>query len=573
MTGRWYPRLLLTFALAVAACGAPTSPGPSGRADDAAARAARTLNLGVRYEIGELAAKWSTGITSGATKRLFNAGLTLVDGRGAIRPYLADTVPQLNTDAWRVIPGGSMETVYRLKPGLVWHDGTPVTAGDFVLAWRIYTYPGLGIFGSSPQDRMELVTASDERTMVIRWRSLYPEANQLGANELAPLPRYILGDAFAAMERDPASQEGFVNHPYWSREFVGVGPYRLKHWEPGSHVEAEAFDQHALGRPYIDRIVVRFIADENTMLTNLLAHNVDVALDNSLRYEHAVVVKREWQQENRGEVQLDPVQPRLTNIQLRPEYANPSAVLDVRVRRALAHSLDKQGMIDGLFEGGDVPLADQFLPRTVPYFQELDRAIAKYPYDSRRTEELMGEAGSRKGADGSYIGRAGERFAFEHWVVAGSQNERQGAIMADGWRRAGFEVREYAIPTAQSTDGQVRATFPALSSVATGGGESGLSFLAGESIPTPANRWRGNNRGGWSNPEYDRLWDAFQSTLDRSERNRQVIQMMRLATEDVAMLFLFHNPNVTAFWAALRGPEIGAPETATIWNVHLWELT
>ncbi len=294
-------------------------------------------------------------------------------------------------------------------------------------------------------------------------------------------------------------------------------------------------------------------------------------MDNSLRFEHAMVLKREWGPTNRGVVLLDPSQPRLTNIQFRPEYANPSAILDVRVRRALAHAVDKQAIVDGLFDG-EIPTADQFLPRNMPYFAELDRAIVKYHHDLRRSEELMAEVGYRKGADGAITGPGGERFSFEHLVIAGSQNERQSAIMADGWRRAGFDVREGTIPSAQATNGEVRATFSALSSVATGGGEPGLNFLASAQIPTPGNRWRGNNRGGWSNAEYDRLWDAFQTTLDRGERNRIVIQMMRVATEDVAMLFLFHSPNVTAHWATLHGPEIGTPDTLVNWNIHEWEL-
>ena len=61
-------------------------------------------------------------------------------------------------------------------------------------------------------------------------------------------------------------------------------------------------------------------------------------------------------------------------------------------------------------------------------------------------------------------------------------------------------------------------------------------------------------------------------TLDRSERNRQAIEMMRLATDDVAMLFLFHNPDITAFWGKLQGPTLSAPDAPTIGNVYQWEL-
>jgi peptide/nickel transport system substrate-binding protein len=524
------------------------------------------LNLGVRYELGDLASKVRSGITADGTKRLFNAAFAIIDGSGTARPYLAEALPQLNTETWRVFPDGRMETTYRLRPNLSWHDGQPLSAEDFLFALRAYN-AGLGRFEPTPQDRFEDVAALDERTVVIRWRTLYPEAGALRSTHFDPLPRHLLQRDF---EED--SGDSFINHSYWARDFVGTGPYRLERWEPGSHLDALAFAGHALGRPKIDRIIVRFFGDENTTLTNLLSENVHIAIDNSLRFEHASVLKREWGPGNRGVVLLDPVQPRFTNIQYRPEYANPRAVLDLRVRRALAHAVDKQAINDALFDG-EIPLADQFLPRTVAYFADLDRAITKYPYDLRQTDGLMNEAAFRRGGDGIYASSAGERFGFEHWVIAGSQNEKQGAVMAEGWRRAGFEVKEHAIPTAQATDGQVRATFPALSSVATGGGEANLNFLTTSQIPSPGNRWTGNNRGGWVSPEYDRLWDQFNTTLDRSERNRQAIEMMRLATEDVAMMFLFHSANVTAHLSALRGPELGTPDTLTSWNLHEWELT
>ncbi|MPZ13233.1 MAG: hypothetical protein GEU73_02190 [Chloroflexi bacterium] len=560
---------MLVAVVILAACAAPASPGGApgepGTEDGAGARA-RTLALGVRYEINDLAPKIQTGITANGTKRLFNASFALIDAAGQATPYLAEALPQLNTDTWTVHPDGRMETTYRLRPDLSWHDGTGLVADDFVFALRVYTDPALGVFDSVPQDRIEEVVAVDARTVLIRWRTLYPDAGGLHFSDLEPLPRHLLQEAYEGGDAD-----AFQSHAYWTREYVGAGPYRLEHWEPGSHLATVAFEGHALGRPKIDRITVRFIEDENTMLTNVLADEVQLAFENSLRFEHAMVLKGDWAASGRGVVLLDPVQPRFTNVQFRPEYANPSAILDVRVRRALAHSVDKHGINEGLF-GGEIPLADQFLPRSMPYFAELDRGIVKYPYDLARAEQLMGEVGYRKGSDGIFANAAGERVAFEHWVIAGSQNERQGAIMADGWRRAGYDVAEFAIPTAQSTNGEVRATFPALSSVATGGGEANLNILTSTQIPSPSNRWRGNNRGGWNHSEYDRLWESFTSTLDRAERNRQAVEMMRMATDDVAQIFLFHNPNVTAHVATLIGPTLGAPEMLPSWNVHEWEL-
>src|SRR5438093_5668544 len=145
--GEGVKHLALILAMALAAC-TPAPTARPGTINSPTNEAPRTRNRGVRYEITQLAAKWSSGITSGATKRLFNAGLTLVDPRGTILPYLAENVPQLNTDTWRVLPDGQMETIYRLRPNLTWHNGRPLSADDFVFAWRMYTRGELGIFGS-----------------------------------------------------------------------------------------------------------------------------------------------------------------------------------------------------------------------------------------------------------------------------------------------------------------------------------------------------------------------------------------------------------------------------------------
>ena len=144
--------------------------------------------------------------------------------------------------------------------------------------------------------------------------------------------------------------------------------------------------------------------------------------------------------------------------------------------------------------------------------------------------------------------------------------------MAHGWRQAGFQVREHAVPPPQFTDGQLRATFPALSATATAKGEVGLGAFVTTAIPSAANLWRGLNRGGWSNPEYDQLWEAFITTLDRAARDRQAIQMSRLITEDVGQMFLLHSPDVSAHLAAVRGPAIDTPDTLVLWNIHQWEV-
>src|SRR4029453_6518630 len=106
--------------------------GPQGQATSQStasgeqARQNRTLVVAHRYEPNTLAAKMLQSNGPLRTTRLFNATLALIDAAGAAQPYLAESLPQLNTDAWRVFPDGRMETTYRLRPNLTWQDGTPL---------------------------------------------------------------------------------------------------------------------------------------------------------------------------------------------------------------------------------------------------------------------------------------------------------------------------------------------------------------------------------------------------------------------------------------------------------------
>ena len=98
--------------------------------------------LAFRYELTSLSPKTAQA-AGGQMNRLFNAGLTIADNAAVSQPQLAESVPQLNTASWQVLPNGEMLTDYRLRAGLSWHDGKPLTASDFVFARQVYAEPQL----------------------------------------------------------------------------------------------------------------------------------------------------------------------------------------------------------------------------------------------------------------------------------------------------------------------------------------------------------------------------------------------------------------------------------------------
>jgi peptide/nickel transport system substrate-binding protein len=162
------------------------------------------------------------------------------------------------------------------------------------------------------------VETPDPQTVVFHWPTTSFRAGDHGPREYQVLPRHLLEEALYA---DPAT---FPSNPYFydSSVFVGSGPFRPIEWERGSHLVLEAFDGYYFGRPKVDRVVLRIIADSRTALATMLAGEADMAF-RGMGYNEAVVLRDEWAKNNRGSVVFQPVQYAALVGQFRPEVVYP----------------------------------------------------------------------------------------------------------------------------------------------------------------------------------------------------------------------------------------------------------
>ncbi len=564
------------------ACAPAATPGQAGDASPqtgqqgARAATSRTLVMVARAQpegVATRSPRAVSGRTIDTTVRLWNAGLALNDNKEVASPYLAEALPLLGTDDWRVLSDGRMETTYRLKPGLTWHDGAPLTASDFAFAYTVYKTPALGIADVPPFQQLDDVTAPDARTVVFHWVHPYAGAGSLIADQTTgfqALPKHILERPFATAASNP---DGFVAQPFWSSEYVGLGPFKLTSFEPGSSVEGVAFDQHALGRAKIDRIRVLFMSDANTVLANLLSGEAHIAIDDSIRFQQAIVLQREWEPRKTGSVLLSPAQFRYHSFQLRPDISVPKTLADLRVRQAVTQAIDRKALGDALLEGQGI-VADVMIVPQVDYYAEAEGVVTRYPYDVRRAEELLTSVGYAKGSDGIYAHPTEGRFPLEVRVLGGAANEQEAAIIADYLRRFGIDSSIYVVSQAESQDGQIRATFPGISaSSVIYGSQVPLDRLRSASIATPENRWRGSNFGAWLNADFERLATAYESSLVPDERRGVAVQIMKVISEQVPTIPLFYNFMVTPHVADLQGPTTAVSASVAGWNVHEWRWT
>jgi peptide/nickel transport system substrate-binding protein len=553
--------VLILSSMVVAACAPATRPGMDAPSPGEPIQQ-RTLSLTLRNEPFDLTDSASS--RNNITLAMFTSRLVGLD-RGEPYAVLSANVPELEGDTWRVFPDGRMETTFRLRPGLTWHDGAPLTADDFVFTQRLNIARfdlGLSVSSIVPAEHraIEAISAPDTQTLLIHWRTPYAEAYTPALKVVA---RHILEEPLNSGE---AHQVG--SHPYWTTEYVGLGPYRLNRWEPGAFLEGAAFEGYIEGRPKIDRIVATWASDPNVAMARLLAGDIDLALDASLQFQQAVILRHEWTQAGKGVLVLTPSENRYLGGQFRPDYVSPGALLDLRVRKASIHAIDRKSVADAMLEGEGI-VAETIARPDQPWYNDLDRIVAKYAYDLRRSEELMREAGFAKGGDGFYAGADG-RFTFEVLGISEGQEGQETTVLHDAFRRAGFDAQLRLVPSAQmQASDELKSTYPAWRT------NYGVSpnRLLGYNIATAENRWGGTNKFGWINAEHDRLFDLWNRTLDRRERDRLQVDIHKLINDELPVLPMYFNFTVIAHAAGLQGPQGSAPETSTYHNIHQWQWT
>ncbi|HEY3118517.1 MAG TPA: ABC transporter substrate-binding protein [Chloroflexota bacterium] len=550
--------LVVLLSLLSAACG--TAGGVAHPVESAKVLADnRTLTIAIPAEPKSLVDRslqvGPTGSTPGAPGAFFHAALTEYDEKGILQPALAQGLPELGTESWKVFADGKMETTWRLRPDLTWHDASPVLAEDVVLSVQArvkYLTGGTAGGGATLKKFVDDVSAVDPLTVVVKWNSPYPDAGQ---SFWQLLPAHILASPVDQI----ATPDAFANLPYWTTAFVGLGPYQLERWEPGAFIEGTSFAGYLRGRPPIERIRLVWIADPNTAMANLLSGAVDLTVDGSISFAQAVVLKQQgWP----GSVLLTPNGDPFLVIQYKLEYQNPRALSDVRVRQALAHGIDKQAIVD-LVLNGEPGFADTIVLPTAPYFPALEKVLTRYPLDLGRSHQLLDEAGFTEDAAG-FATRGGARLGVE--ILA--DHDREPLILADSWKRIGVDVNLRIRSAQGSLDNESQSTFPALF-LTSGTGDNRDKFRS-DAIATAASNWVGGNRGGYSDPEYDRAYGILRTSLDQNVQNQASVDALKLLSDQAAAVPLYYSYDVVAHSPDVTGPIAPAVAQGVARKVEAW---
>jgi len=558
-------------AVITSSCAAPSSrgsPEPSTTGTDASAapstpRPGSILRMALGAQPESLAAKFTSGSSTAyhELSNIFNSFIALYDPSDSLRPMLVRQIPTQDNGDWVVNADGTMLTTYRLRENARWHDGAPVTAEDFVFAYEIYIDPTLPITVRDPENLMLAVDAVDQRTFQIRWKQPYFRANGLSEQALVPMPRHLLEEKYRS------NKAGFADLPEFTTAWVGSGPFKLEKWEPGVSITAKANLDWFLGPPRIESLEIRFITDPNTILANLLSGDSDYTGSPFVRDAQATAARQQWA-DGTGYVGSWSIKIQRTDFQYREVPNWQPSLTDLRVRQALMHGLDREGLSD-LMTSGLGGRADTFVQRSDPFFPLVDQVITRYPYDPGRAAALLADAGwQRSASSGMLANSAGQGFGLEIW---GTQNQ-EAAFVADNWKQIGVASSIYLKPSA-GLSSEVRAAFPGIDISNSPSSPESFRFMSVDA-PTPQNRFTGPNKGSFSDAEVDRLQQARLEAVDSTQRGEVTAALFQRVSQVVPTGVLYYVPEFFIARGRLRGPMASnVVNPATCWNIYEWELT
>ncbi len=559
---------LLAFALNTACT--PTGPSTTSSGTTVHATAPKRVKAVVMAELPGLISKFERVLPGSDTvEQMVAAGMVVVDDAGRPRPQAAQDVPSIENGLWKVFPDGSMETDWKLRPGLTWHDGSPLTADDLEFTLTAAKDPETrSLFGRSGYERIDGVRSLDPGTLAVHWQATFIEADRIlspetGARFYGPLPKHLLERPYAE------TKAGMLDLPYWAQDYVGAGPYKLKQWIPGSFFVVQAFDGYALGRPTIDEFEVQFAQDANAAISRILSGEAEVLLGRGLDLSQATDAAAAWPggKMDYGFKSWIVTWPQMLN-------PSPAIITNVQFRRALMYAIDRQQLLD-TFLNRLTGVAHSYLNPREPEYPAFKDRITYYEYDPRRTAQMLSDLGYTMGGDGFLRDAGGEPLSVEIRTTAENTLHRPSTLaVQDYWQKAGLHVDVNFIPTQRQRDNEYRANKPGFELLQGRNDLSALSDLHSRTIALPENNYFGSNYARYSNPAFDALIDRYFGTISQADRTEIVAQIMVHISENLNAMGMYYSAEFSLISNRLtnaRARQNGISNQT--WNVQDWDAT
>lgn len=433
--------------------------------------------------------------------------------------------------SWKAIDKQTWE--FKLRPNVKWQDGKPFTAADVIFSYqRAKNVPGsVATFGGYVRT-IESMSAPDPLTLVIKTN--------------VPNPDLPLNLASVHIVSKHIGEKATTEEYNSGKAVIGTGPFKFASYTPGDRVEMVRNDAYWGEKSPWEKVDYRYINNGAARTAALLAGDVDV-----IDKVSASDIPRLKQSPN---VTVYPY-PGLRVMLLQPSFregpnefitdnnGKPLAknpLLDVRVRRALSLAINRDAIVTRIMQG-TAGVANQWMPKdTFGYNPD----VKNIPFDVAQAKKLLADAGFPNG--------------FKLTMHVPNDRYPQGPetaqAVAQFWTRIGVKTQVEVVPWAVYSSRATKNDY-AMSMIAWGNGTGEASYALVNILATvDIKKGLGaSNWGHYSNPAVDQALVASTSEFDAAKREAILRQSVKVVSDDVGIIPLYHYQNI---WATKKGLKV-----------------
>ncbi len=422
---------------------------------------------------------------------------------------------------------------FKLHQGVKFHDGKELTSADVKYTMDYYRDPEVASTIVNEFLNVTSIETPDDYTVVVKMSAV----NAAFLTDGAQCP--IVQSEYHAQ----VGEEAYRQKP------IGTGPFKLVEFNPSSLVLVEAFDDYFRGRPNIDFVRQEVVPEPSVRNIALLTGDSDSALwpllvEDSLAFKddpNFTVITT-----TTGGVKHIPLNNKLPQLS------------DKRVRQALMYALDRQRIIDDLWNGTATVANSNLGPKFAFYSRDGDPTLKRYEFDPEKAKALLDEAGWMMGSDGVRE-KDGMKLSFTCTTITGDQARRPIAELAQQFfKEVGVDMQLAEAPISTILDGLTAGTIDA----------SLFNWTYGSVDPSPSSTLRsdgGQNWNSFNNARVDELIDLGLATTDPEQRKVYYDELQEIIVEEVPMLYLQWDQWMNVFSGRVKGLPEKANDGFTIY--------
>jgi peptide/nickel transport system substrate-binding protein len=390
---------------------------------------------------------------------------------------------------------------FTIRTDIKFHDGSPLTAEDVVFSVQRITNPEF----KSPQ--LSQFNSIVKSSVVAADKVLFETAN--------PYP--VLLAQLVKLSIVPKAHVETAGGEKFNLEPMGSGPYKFGAWQRGVRVTLEANDSYWRGKPQFKTVTFQAVPDEATRLANLRSGRADLIRQVSPDQAKTLT----------GEARLKLLPAPTERIGYLFINAQHGPTQDVRVRRAIAHAIDRKTIIEALYGGYATPSSIVLTPANFGYIAD----IPSYPFDPARARALIKEAGA-EGAEIPFTTSP----AYDSRLVQAIQQ-----MLGDVGLKVTIAMTDHPTFLRRRQGNPSEA-----GSISTGLWSCGCQDADGVIYPLFRT---GSGWAKYSNPRFDAAVDAARVTIDEQQRLKHYRDALNVLYEDVPGVGMFQSH---AIYAARR---------------------